>query len=313
MKIVYMGTGPFAKGALEALYNSGNEIALVVTQPDKPNSRRGKEIIFGQVKQFALDNNITLYQPSKASSEESVEYIKSFGADVGVVCSFGQLLKSNLLNAFEYGCLNIHASLLEKYRGAAPINRVIMDGEKESGVTVMYMDEGLDTGDMMIKQSVEITDEDNFATLSEKLKECGSALIIEALNLLKSGNAPRIKQDDSKSNYAQKILKSDKYIVFDKSARDVFNHIRALNPTPSAECRFGGKLIKIFDVALCENDDEDALAGSIISCGKEGMKVKCQSGAVIIKTLKPEGKGLMPANAFYNGIKDKTLRFEKNN
>lgn len=305
-----MGTGPFAKGALEAIYNSDNEVALVVTQPDKPNSRRGKEIIFGEVKQFAMDNNIPLYQPTKASSEESVEYMRSFGADIGVVCSFGQILRSNLLNAFEHGCLNIHASLLERYRGAAPINRVIMDGEKETGVTVMYMDEGLDTGDMMIKESVEITDEDNFATLSEKLKECGGRLIIEGLELLETGKAPRTVQDDSKSNYAQKILKEDKYTDFDKPAREVFNHIRGLNPTPAAECGFGGKTVKLFDAALCEEYDGNEPSGSIISCGKEGIKVKCGTGAVIIKTLKPEGKGIMQANAFYNGIKDKSLKFE---
>lgn len=307
-----MGTGPFAKGALEALYNSDNEIALVVTQPDKPNSRRGKEIIFGEVKQFALDNNIPLYQPEKASSEESVEHMKSYGAKIGVVCSYGQLLKGNLLNAFEYSCLNIHASLLEKYRGAAPINRVIMDGEAESGVTVMYMDEGLDTGDMMIKESVAITDEDNFATLSDKLKDCGGRLIIEGLRLLENGNAPRIKQDDSKSNYAQKILKADKYVEFDRPARDVFNHIRGLNPSPAAECRFAGKTVKLFDVALCSEEYPDVPIGGIVSCTKEGMKIRCSSGAVIIKTLKPEGKGIMQANAFYNGIKDKTLTFESN-
>ena len=311
MKLVYMGTGSFAKGALEAIYNSGNEVALVVTQPDKPNSRRGKEIVFGEVKQFALDNNIALYQPEKASSEESVEYMKSFGADVGVVCSYGQLLKENLLNAFEFGCLNIHASLLPKYRGAAPINRVIMDGECESGVTIMYMDKGLDTGDMMISKSVEIADEDTFGSLSEKLKEIGSELIIEGLKLLEEGCAPREKQDDSESNYAEKILKEDKYTDFSLPAREVFNHIRGMNPSPTAECRFGGKMIKLFDVAMCDEDFSDIdCAGTIISCDKKGMKVKCGSGAVIIKTLKPEGKGIMQANAFYNGIKDKSLKFE---
>ncbi len=304
-----MGTGEIALKILEKLNESGNEVVCAVTQPDKPNSRRGGKIEFGDVKKYALENSIELLQPQRVSDEESLERLKGYGADVAVVCSFGQLLKANVLNAFKFGCINVHASLLEAYRGAAPINRVIMDGQAYTGVTVMYMDEGLDTGDMMISQKIDIGEEDTVGALSQRICEIGGDLIVKALRLLEEGSAPRVKQDDSKSNYAGKITKSDKFVSFKEPAKKVHDLIRGLDPLPSAEGRIAGKTVKLFGSSLCM-EESGGLCGAIISCDRSGMIVACKDGAVKIKRVKPEGKSEMDAKAFYNGLKDKTQRFE---
>ena len=311
MKNVFMGTGPFAAKTLEILFDSPHAPLMVVTQPDRPNSRRGSKIIFGEVKQFALDHDIPLLQPDNVSSEDSQKLMACTGAECAVVCSFGQLLRRNILfDTFRHGCINIHASLLENYRGAAPINRAIMDGKNECGVTIMYMDEGLDTGDMMIRGSLPITDEDTFGTLSASLSELGGKLAVEALDLLEDGRAPRTPQDSSRSTYAPKILKEDKHVDFTGSARSVFDHIRALDPTPAAECTFNSRTVKLF---ACEISQEHSPAqeepGSILKGDKRGIYVQCGDGVLLIKTLKPEGKGLMEAAGFYNGIKNKELIF----
>ena len=309
MKAIFMGTGAIALKILEKLNESENEVVCVVTQPDKPNSRRGGKIEFGEVKKYALENSLELFQPQRVSVEESLEKLKEYGADVAVVCSFGQLLKANVLNAFKFGCINVHASLLEAYRGAAPINRVIMDGQSFTGVTVMYMDEGLDTGDMMISEKIAIDEEETFGSLSQKICQSGGELIVKALELLEKGNAPRVKQDDSKSNYAKKIEKADKFVSFTAEAEKVHNLIRGLDPLPTAEGRIAGKTVKFFGSTLCKGGVEQP-CGTIITCDKSGMTVACKDGAVKIKRVKPEGKAEMDAKAFYNGLKDKPQRFE---
>ena len=311
MKTVFMGTGPFAAKALETLYSSEHAPVMVVTQPDRPNSRRGGKIVFGEVKQFALDKGIPLLQPENVSTEENAALLASCKAECAVVCSFGQLLKKNILfDTFGHGCINIHASLLESYRGAAPINRAIMNGEKECGVTIMYMDEGLDTGDMMIRESTPITDEDTFGTLSERLAGIGGALAVEALGLIGNGTAPRTAQDDSKASYAAKILKADKHVDFGRSARSVFDHIRGMDPSPAAECTFDSKTVKLFSCEVVSGPFEGgAEPGTILKGDKRGICVQCGDGVLLIKTLKPEGRGLMEASAFYNGIKNRELKF----
>lgn len=310
MKIAFMGTGPFAAKALSALIGSDNEVVICVTQPDRPNSRRGSKIIPGEVKVLAEENGIEVYQPVRVSSPESAAYLKDRQADLAVVCSYGQLLKKNILfETFRCGCINIHASLLESYRGAAPINRVIMDGRSEAGVTIMYMDEGLDTGDMMIRAATPISDEDTFGTLSERLSDMGGELAVKAIAMIAEGTAPRTPQDDALSNYAEKILKEDKHVSFDRPARTVFNHIRGMNPSPAAECTFAGKTVKLFDCEISEETGSAFPAGTVVKNDKKGIYVQCSEGVLLLRSLKPEGKGLMQASAFYNGIKDKTLLF----
>lgn len=304
MKTVFMGTGPFAASALRRLADSPYEVVLVVTQPDRPNSRRGSKIVFGEVKQLALERDIPLFQPDSVSSPDSQETLKQTGADIAVVCSYGQLLRKNILyDTFPLGCINIHASLLEKYRGAAPISRAVMAGEKEVGVTIMYMDEGLDTGDMMISASTPVTDEDTFGTVSERLSVMGGDLAVQALDLMKDGKAPRTAQDQSRASYAEKILKKDKHIDFSLSARDVFNFVRALDPSPAAEALLNGKTVKIFSIEPADPTGS-GVPGKIERADRRGIIVRCGEGTVLIKTLKPEGKGLMDARSFYNGIRN---------
>ncbi|MCR4894046.1 MAG: methionyl-tRNA formyltransferase [Eubacteriales bacterium] len=311
MKTVFMGTGPFAAKALETLYSSEHAPVMVVTQPDRPNSRRGGKIVFGEVKQFALERGIPLLQPEKVSTDENAAILASTGAQCAVVCSFGQLLKKNILfDTFEYGCINIHASLLESYRGAAPINRAIMNGETVCGVTIMYMDEGLDTGDMMIKDSTPVSDGDTFGTLSERLSLIGGDLAVKALDLLQKGEAPRTPQDDSRSSYAAKILKADKHVDLTRSARSVFNHIRGMDPSPAAECTFDSRTVKLFSCEIAsEHSEGNEGPGTILKGDKRGIYIQCGDGVLLIKTLKPEGKGLMEASSFYNGIKNRELKF----
>lgn len=310
MKTAFMGTGPFAAKALKALIESDNEVVICVTQPDRPNSRRGSKIIPGEVKVLAEENGIEVFQPAKVSDPESAAHLRESGAELAVVCSYGQLLRKNILfETFRYNCINIHASLLESYRGAAPINRAIMDGCGEAGVTIMYMDEGLDTGDMMIRSSTPISDEDTFGTLSERLADMGGDLAVKAIELIEEGSAPRTPQDGSRSNYAEKILKADKHVSFDRPARTVFNHIRGMDPSPAAECSFAGKTVKLFACEVVQETGSEFPAGTVVKNDKKGIYVQCSEGVILLKTLKPEGKGLMQAAAFYNGIKDKTLMF----
>ena len=198
MKIIYMGTPDFAVGPLEAMIQAGHEILLVVTQPDKKKGR-GKELQLTPVKECALKHGIEVFQPVKIKTEESVEKLREYDADIFVVAAFGQLLSKEILDMPKYGCVNIHASLLPKYRGAAPIQWVILDGEKETGVTIMKMDVGLDTGDMMIKEVVPIAEKETGETLHDKLSEAGSSLIVKALDLMEKGEITLEKQDDSLS------------------------------------------------------------------------------------------------------------------
>ncbi|MFA0815857.1 MAG: methionyl-tRNA formyltransferase [Anaerofustis sp.] len=304
MRIVYMGTPDFAVAPLKAIYEAGHELLAVVTQPDKPNSRRGKEIIFSPVKQTALGMNLPIIQPSKASDSEFIAYLRSLNADMFVVCAYGQLLGIEILNMTKYGCVNIHASLLPKYRGAAPIHRAIMNGETETGVTLMYMDKGLDTGDMMIAEAICIEQNDTAGILFDRLSIVGSSLIIKGITLLSEGCAPRIPQDETLSSYAQKIKKNECRIDFTEDAKSVHDRIRGLNPFPTAYTTFNEKIIKLYDSKLlseCYNSD----AGTLVKTVGQGIVVACGHGSVLIETLKPEGKRFMEASEFWAGLQNK--------
>ncbi len=298
-----MGTPDFAVPALRYLNESEHEIVAVVCQPDKPNSRRGKESIPCEVKKYAVENNLNVYQPEKVSSQESFEYLSALNADIIVTCAFGQLLRKNILEMTPFGVINIHASLLPKYRGAAPVNRVVMDGEEYSGVTIMHTDEGLDTGDIIISEEVKLNDMTS-GELSDLLSETGGKLVLEALDLLKNGTAPRIPQE-GETNYAEKISKDELLMDFSMPVKDAVNKIRGLDPFPTAYgVFFDDRKIKLYGAKLmeeCETKDHGKVLGV-----KDGfLQIAAKDGIVGVSSLKPEGKKLMDAKAFWAGVQNK--------
>ena len=303
MRIIYMGTGEFAVPPLKALIKAGHEVLCAVCPEDKPNSR-GNKIIPCAVKAFAAERGIEVYQPHRASSSESFGYLSVKGADILIVCSYGQILRNNILTMCPYGALNIHSSLLPKYRGAAPMQRAVMNGESRTGVTVMYMDEGMDTGDIMYATEIDISPEDTFGTVSSKLSEAGASLIVSALERLQAGDAPKTKQDGAEATYADKITKEETRIDFCRNADAVANTIRGLDPDPGARAAFAGKTVKLY-AAISFDGVTSGSPGEIIGKKDNGIIVRCGKGAVLIKKVKPEGKNLMGAIDFYNGIRDK--------
>lgn len=305
MKILFMGTPDIAATCLEAIYNAGEEIIGVVTQPDKPKGR-GYVMTPPPVKVFALEHDIPVYQPMTLKDESFFELLSEFDPELIAVVAYGKILPKNVLDYPKYGCINVHASLLPKYRGAAPIQRVIMDGEKETGITTMYMAEGLDTGDMLLKSTLTIEDCDNFETLHDKLAVLGAKTLVDTINGLKEGSIVREKQDDSLSNYAKKIEKQDQIIDFSKDSREVFNKIRGLSPIPLSFTHTpNGKILKAVSAILTDDNNEHEDYGKVVSL-KDGIEVLCGKGSVILTCIVPEGKGRMNALDFIRGRKINT-------
>lgn len=309
MKIVFMGTPDFAEGALESLIRAGHEITAVVTQPDKAKGR-SKELQFPPVKECALRHGIPVFQPVKIKTADAVEQLKQFQADIYIVAAFGQILSPEILALPKYGCLNIHASLLPKYRGASPIQHVIIDGESETGVTIMQMDAGLDTGDMLYQKKIPIDEEDTFETLHDKLMILGGEAIAEALELLAAGRLTPRKQNDRESCYASLISKEMGKVDFTKEAAAINRLIRGMNPWPSAYTFFRGKQLKIWRaVPVQPAGKEDAAdfpgrtAGSIVRVDKDFFEVATGSGSLRVYELQMEGKKRMSAHDFLLGVK----------
>lgn len=302
MKVIYMGTPDFAVGALENIIKAGHEVTLVVTQPDKPKGR-SKELVAPPVKVAAMAHNIPVFQPDKIKKSESVEYLRQYEADVFVVCAFGQILSSEILNMPKYGCINIHASLLPKYRGAAPIQWVIINGEKETGVTIMQMDEGLDTGDMLYTGSVEISSDETGESLHDKLSELGSNLIVEALDKLEKGELKRTPQPDGELFYARMLTKEMGCIDWNKSSVEIERLIRGLSPWPGTSTILDGKTLKICSAQIGQSDNKDDVVGSICEVGKNSFTVKCKEGTIEVLSVKPEGKKEMSVHDFLLGKK----------
>lgn len=298
MKIIYMGTPDFAVLPLEALYNDGHEIVLAVTQPDKPKGR-GHKLQASPVKEYALSKNIPVYQPESAKTDEAYEYLSSFGADIFIVAAYGQILPQRVLDIPKRGCINIHASLLPKYRGAAPIQWSIINGETVTGVTTMQMNAGLDTGDMLVKEEVKITPTDTGETLHDKLALAGVTAIRKTISLVESGTLAPEKQDDEKSCYAPMINKMTGYIDFSKSATDINNLVRALNSYPYASTTYNGTRFKV--IASKVVDDVDGQIGEIKAVTKDGILVKCGKDAILITDVQFEGKKKMPVSEFIKG------------
>ena len=301
MKIVFMGTPDFAKGALEALIEAGHEITAVVTQPDKAKGR-SKELQFPPVKECAIAHNIPVMQPVRIKTPEAIAELAKYEADVFVVAAFGQILSRQILDMPPYGSLNIHGSLLPKYRGASPIQQVIVDGEQETGVTIMQMDAGIDTGDMLYKRSIEIEDTDTFETLHDKLMVLGGEAIVEALELLEAGALVPEKQDDSLSCHARLITKEMGNIDFTKKAIEINRLVRGLNPWPSAYTFYKGKQMKIWETKVVEGDGEQQ-PGTIVEVTKDAIKVACSEGMLEIYSLQLEGKKRMSTHDFLLGVK----------
>ena len=301
MKIVFMGTPDFAVGALEALVEAGHDVVAVVTQPDKPKGR-GKEMQVTPVKAYAMKHNSGVFQPVKIKTPEAVEILKGYGADLFVVAAFGQILSKEILDMPKYGCVNIHASLLPKYRGAAPIQWAILDGEKETGVTIMQMNEGLDTGDMLTKVIVPIEDTDTGESLFDKLAEAGAKLLIETIPQIEAGTVTPQPQDDSLSTYAKMIKKEMGQIDWNKEAVVLERLVRGMNSWPSAYTHFNGKTLKVWEAAV-EVSEGKAAPGSVVEVTKDSIKVQTGQDLLVLKQIQLEGKKRMDVAAFLLGYK----------
>ena len=300
MKIVFMGTPDFAVGALENIIKAGHEVTCVVTQPDKPKGRSDK-LVPCPVKECALAHGLNVFQPEKIRKPEAVAELKKYPADIYVVAAFGQILTKEILEYPKYGCVNIHASILPKYRGAAPIQRAIIDGEKETGVTIMQMDEGIDTGDILMCRRTVIDDEETGGELFDRLAAIGAELIVEALPLIESGAIESVPQNEAESTHVPMLKKSDGRIDWSKSAVVIKNLVRGCAPWPGTFTFLEGKNLKIWRVDVADAADDKGSTAGEITVEDSRMFVKCGEGTLEIKELQLEGKKRMDAGSFLRG------------
>lgn len=301
MRIVFMGTPDFAVGSLQALCESGkHEILAVVTQPDRPKGR-GNKLLQTPVKEYALAQGLTVYQPQKVKTPEFVELLHELQPELIVVAAFGQFLSKEILELPKYGCINVHASLLPKYRGAAPIQYAIIKGEKESGVTIMQMDIGMDTGAMLDKVVVPIEENTTMGELHYALREQGAALLLQVIDKIAAGTAVAEPQDNEQATYATLLDRSMEHIDWSKTAQEVHNLIRGFNPAPGTFTKLpNGKSLKIWGSKMTDKSSA-AAAGTVIETGKHSFFVACGEGVLEITEVQPESKKRMPAQVFLNG------------
>lgn len=299
MKAVFMGTPDFAVPVLEALIKNHNVVA-VVSQPDKPKGR-GKKLQPTPVKALAEANNIPVYQPERIKDDEFTDFLETIEADIYVVVAYGQLLSQRILDIPKYGCVNVHGSLLPKYRGAAPIQWSIIDGEEKTGVTIMYMVRKCDAGDMILKREIEIDPEDTYETLHDKMAPVGAEALIDALNLIEKGEAKAERQDDSLSCYASMITKDMGIIDWSKSSKEIKNKVRGFNPVPAAYTNYGEDILKIFRVDILEGYDNGEI-GEILAVDKrKGFVVKTGDGAVMVTEIQAKGGKRMNCADYMRG------------
>lgn len=299
MKIIFMGTPDFSVGIIKALHKSRHEVVLAVTQPDRPKGRSGK-LIPCPVKQYALEEGIEVYQCEKIKSPEAVEKLRGYHADLFVVAAFGQILSKEILDMPRYGCINVHASLLPKYRGASPIQQAILDGERTTGVTIMQMNEGLDTGDILISKEVSIDEKETGGSLFEKLADTGSSLITEAVDGIEKGELVPRKQDDEKASYTGIIKKERGRIDFSGNAVDIERLIRAFDPWPGGYTSFSGKTLKLWSADVCK-ERGGGTPGTVTEVTKDSFTVSCGSGGLVVRDLQLEGKKRMSTKDFLLG------------
>ena len=301
MKIVFMGTPDFSVGALEALIHAGHEITAVVTQPDKAKGRSG-HLQFSPVKECAVQHGIPVFQPKKIKTPEAIAELKQYEADVYIVAAFGQILSREILEMPRFGCINIHASLLPKYRGASPINQCIIDGEKETGVTIMQMDLGVDTGDILTQKKVTIDAKETAESLFDKLSQTGAELIVETLSMLERGEITPVKQDESLSSHTKMMDKSLGRIDWTKDAVSIERLVRGLNSWPSAYTLANGKTIKLWSCDVVSGDSiNEQKPGTIVSIAKDSFDVACGKGILRVCELQLEGKKCMDTKSFLLG------------
>lgn len=303
MRIVFMGTPDFAVSALEAIVEAGHEVCAVVTQPNKPKGR-GKELQFTPVKEYADCQGIPVFQPVKIKSPEAVETLRGFEADIFVVAAFGQILSEEILNMPPYGSVNIHASLLPKYRGAAPIQWAILNGEEETGVTIMQMDAGLDTGDMLLKRTVPIEPKETGESLHDKLAKVGAELIVEALPLIEALKVTAVKQQEEDSCYAKMLTKSLGHIEWQRDAVAIERLVRGMNSWPSAYTHYKGKVLKIWESDIIK-EMPDGEPGTVSRVEKDAVVVNTGKYKLSVHTVQLEGKKRMDIKDFLLGYEMK--------
>lgn len=301
LKIVYMGTPDFSVAPLNELIKNKYNVLAVVTQPDKEVGRK-KEIKFSPVKEYALSNNIKVLQPEKIRND--YKEIIDLDPDIIITCAYGQIIPKELLEYPKYKCVNIHASLLPKLRGGAPIHKAIINGYDKTGITIMYMDEKMDSGDIIYQEEIKIEDNDNVGTLFDKLSILGSKMIIKVLPNIISADINPIKQNEEDVTYAYNISREEEKLDFNKTSREVFNHIRGLNPWPVSYSTLDDKKVKIYESKI-GNSDKKGQPGEIINIYKDSVGVKTKDGEILIYELQFEGKKKVFVKDYLNGLQDK--------
>lgn len=308
MNIIFMGTPDFARGSLEAIYHAGHNIVGVVTNPDRPKGR-GMKLLPSEVKEFALEKGLKIYQPSKIKkNEELIEEIRKLNPDVICVVAYGKLLPKKILEIPRYGCINVHASLLPKYRGAAPIQWAVLNGDKETGVTTMYMDEGMDTGDIILKEKVEIGEDETTGELWDRLTKMGGGLLVKTLQQIEKGTAPREKQGNDFTIAPMLSKEMAKIDWGSKTAKEINNLVRGLNPIMGAYTYLNGKKIKFWKVAVATNEEITVenmnflRNGTVlVSDSKDGLFIKTKEGILKVLEIQGENAKRMPIQDFLRG------------
>ncbi|BBI34528.1 methionyl-tRNA formyltransferase [Cohnella abietis] len=309
MKILFMGTPQFAVSSLALLLDQGYEIAAVVTQPDRPKGRK-RELTPSPVKAYALERGLTVLQPEKLRSPEGVAEVTAIAPDIIITAAYGQILPKSVLDLPRLGCINVHGSLLPRYRGGAPIQRSIINGESETGVTLMYMAEGLDTGDMISKVEVPITDEDTAGSIFEKLSDAGSKLLIEWLPRIAEGSITRTPQNDADATYAPNLSREDEKLDWQHSSRQLFNRVRGLNPMAGGFTYLDGEVFKVWGCRIPQASDNElspdwmaAVPGSVLELGAVGIRVRTGDGSIVLTEVQPAGKKALAAAEFAKGAR----------
>lgn len=303
LRIVFMGTPEFAVPALQALHEAGNEIIAVITQPDRPKGR-GQKLALSPVKEKALELGLQVLQPPKVKEASFIAELQKLQPDLIIVVAFGQILPKDILTLPALGCINVHGSLLPAYRGAAPIQRAILNGEKSTGITTMLMDVGLDTGDMLLKEAVEIHAEMTFGQLHDELAVVGARVLVDAVRLRKAHQLTPQPQDNALATYAAMLKREDELIHWEDGVEKIHNQVRGLEPWPGAYTLYGGQGLKIRGSIIQNPDAIEAIPGSIIKFIKgQGFVVQCGRGSLLVTTVQPFGKKVMSADSFANGYR----------
>ncbi len=301
MKVIFAGTPELAVPCLQALIDSEHEICAAYTQPDRP-AGRGRKLQQSPVKTLALANNIAVEQPDNFKSEQDVQTLQAYNADIMVVIAYGLLLPDTVLNSFKFGCINPHVSLLPKWRGAAPIQRAIEAGDRTTGVTLIQMDAGWDTGPMLAKTELDIHDNDTSQSIHDKLAIRSAELLIAALPKIADGSIEPIKQDDAASSHAKKLSKAEAKIDWHNTAKQIDQKIRAFNPWPVCYCNFNDKIMRVWQAKVIDNNNKNDSPGKIIAASKEGIDIACEQGVLRLLEIQLPGNKRISTRDFFNAM-----------